>query len=364
MAIYKIFAEKDASLYTEDVEMNTGLDSILEFSSYSKLGNPFISRTLIQFPSDEISNTITNIISGSSYKAFLKLYQANLEGLDENIEIEILAASGSWSMGTGQYLDSPITKNGTSWKYRTNSGSISWATSSFSFGSTGSFGLYSGGGTWYTNPNFRSTKSVLFYSSNDIDVDVTNIVQAWDNNTILNDGFIIKQTNDVSLENVNTSNNHILKYFSRDTNTIYPPLLEFRWDDQIIETGSLQELNTLNSLISIYNNQSTYYSGSVARFKIGATPRYPVRVYQTSSIYSQNYFLPTSSQYAIKDSKTNEFVINFDENYTKLSVNNEGSYFNVYMNGLEPQRYYTILIKTTISGSTKIFDENLNFKVV
>jgi hypothetical protein len=34
------------------------------------------------------------------------------------------------------------------------------------------------------------------------------------------------------------------------------------------------------------------------------------------------------------------------------------------MNGLEPERYYTVLIKTIIDGETKIFDENLNFKVI
>jgi hypothetical protein len=36
----------------------------------------------------------------------------------------------------------------------------------------------------------------------------------------------------------------------------------------------------------------------------------------------------------------------------------------MYMNGLEPERYYTILIQTTINGSTIVFDNNYNFKVV
>ena len=33
------------------------------------------------------------------------------------------------------------------------------------------------------------------------------------------------------------------------------------------------------------------------------------------------------------------------------------------MNGLEPERYYALLFKTTISGSTYIFDDNYYFKV-
>jgi hypothetical protein len=68
--------------------------------------------------------------------------------------------------------------------------------------------------------------------------------------------------------------------------------------------------------------------------------------------------------YAIKDSKTNEYVIDFDSSYTKLSADERGSYFNVYMNGLEPERYYTVLLQMTIGNETKIFDEDLTFKVI
>jgi hypothetical protein len=34
------------------------------------------------------------------------------------------------------------------------------------------------------------------------------------------------------------------------------------------------------------------------------------------------------------------------------------------MNGLEPERYYKILIKTTIDGTTKIIDNDYYFKVI
>jgi hypothetical protein len=34
------------------------------------------------------------------------------------------------------------------------------------------------------------------------------------------------------------------------------------------------------------------------------------------------------------------------------------------MNGLEPERYYKLLFKTTIAGSTMILDEQYYFKVV
>jgi hypothetical protein len=34
------------------------------------------------------------------------------------------------------------------------------------------------------------------------------------------------------------------------------------------------------------------------------------------------------------------------------------------MNGLEPERYYTALIQITINGETRIFDTDLEFKVI
>ena len=62
--------------------------------------------------------------------------------------------------------------------------------------------------------------------------------------------------------------------------------------------------------------------------------------------------------------ETNEFVINFDTQYTQISSDSEGNYFDIYMNGLEPERYYAILIKTTIDSSTLILDEDYYFKVI
>jgi len=81
-------------------------------------------------------------------------------------------------------------------------------------------------------------------------------------------------------------------------------------------------------------------------------------------VYTDNYALPTSSYYAIKDLDTNEFVVDFDDNFTKISCDNSSNYFDVYMNGLEPERYYKILIKTTINGVVIVKDEDYYFKVI
>ena len=81
-------------------------------------------------------------------------------------------------------------------------------------------------------------------------------------------------------------------------------------------------------------------------------------------MYTTNYYLPTSSFYAIKDLDTNEFVIDFDTTYTQISADSESNFFTIYMNGLQPERYYQILVKTIIDGSTLILDDKNYFKVV
>jgi hypothetical protein len=61
---------------------------------------------------------------------------------------------------------------------------------------------------------------------------------------------------------------------------------------------------------------------------------------------------------------TNEFIFNFDDTYTKISADSSNSYFTIYMNGLEPERYYQILIKTVLNGETIILDDNYYFKII
>jgi hypothetical protein len=62
---------------------------------------------------------------------------------------------------------------------------------------------------------------------------------------------------------------------------------------------------------------------------------------------------------------TEEIVVDYDRIYTKISCDFQGNYFDVYMNGLEPERYYKLLFKTELlDGETVISDSNYYFKVI
>tara|TARA_R110001592_G_scaffold129132_2_gene341454 strand:+ start:6290 stop:7432 length:1143 start_codon:yes stop_codon:yes gene_type:complete len=377
MAIYKIFPEKDTTLYTEFPNKNTGLDQIIESSTYQSNAAAQVSRYLIKFPTSQITEMYTDKIVNGEYKAYLKNFNAVVTGLNLDQKLEFYPISGNWGMGTGRYNDSPIITNGSSWNWLDYSGSVEWPTSGFPSYVTASFSSsLEGGGNWYTGSNLTldpvtQSQTFSYSDTKDIFVDVTNTVETWysyslDNaNGFANEGFLVKQPSGSEFIN-NRANNTIFKFFSIDTNTIYPPQLEFRFNDYTFNTGSSNNtiLPQVESFISIYNNLGTYYSESIPRLRFAAMPKYPDRAFLTASLYTTNYFLPESqSLYAIKDTETNEFVIEFDNEYTRISSDATSSYFDLYCSGLEPERYYTILVKTSISGEVKVFDENIMFKV-
>jgi hypothetical protein len=398
MAIYKLFPTKDTTLYSAYPIMNTGLDAILETSNIIDIsGTPGVARYLIQFAQEEILDIYSNKIGNSSYDVYFKNFIADARGLNQNTFLEILPLAQSWNNGTGYTLDNPQEVDGASWVYSSYSGLNPWSQAGTYTNPTGSINYTSsfsnlyggaGGGNWfydasgslyvvagyvlpgYISPqlSFSGSANVPFglRSNKDIEANVSNISNAWINNTIPNYGFIVKLTSSLEFS-TNQNIQPIFKYYSVDTNTIYPPCLEFRWRDySTILTGSASSsiVNTVDLKMSLAENPGVFYPESINRFYINVSPLYPPRTYQTSSLFTNLNYLPTSSYYAIKDLDTNEFVVNFDDNYTQISSDINGNYFDVYMSGLEPERYYSILIKTNINGSTKIFNDDYYFKVI
>ena len=398
MAVYKIFPTQDTTLYCSNPSMNTGLDAILEVSNKLNLsGTPEVARYLVQFDQDEIIDIYSNKIGSSSYDIYFKNFIAEAKGLNQNTSLEILPLAQSWNNGTGYTLDNPQTTDGASWTYASYNGLNPWLpsgsytnqygfidyTSSFSNlcgGIGGGNWFYDGSGSLYValgyvalgyvfqDLSFNSLASSSFSlrDNKDIEVNVTNTVNAWSSSLIPNYGFIVKLTGSQEFN----SSEYIqpqFKYYSVDTNTIYPPCLEFRWRDyQSVLTGPLTGsiVTTSNIKMSLSQNSGVFYPTSINKFNVNVSPLYPNRVYQTSSLFTNLNYLPTSSYYAIKDLATNEFIVNFDNQYTQISSDSTGNYFSVYMSGLEPERYYKILIKTIINGSTLIFDDNYYFKVI
>ena len=369
MAVYKLFPTQDTTLYSMYPEMNTGLDEILEASlevGALTVPAPQASRFLIQFSSDEIIDVINSKISGSQWQSNLRCFVADVTSLNKDTTLIAYPVSQSWNMGTGRFGNSPETQNGASWIWRDYQGGIAWTTSSFAAGSTGSYSssVDPGGATWYVTQSLSGSQLFTYYGDKDINIGVTNITSKWYSSSIPNNGFIVKQQ-DEFINDEDTQPK--LKYFSIDTHTIYPPCLEFKWNDYTWNTGSstLSTIDTLPFVVTLENNPGTFYLDSINEFRVYSRPEYPSRIFTTASLYTQNYYLPEGqSSYAIKDMYTNEFVVDFDNTYTKISADETSCYFTIFMNGLEPERYYKILIKTIINGNTIILDDSYYFKII
>ena len=354
MAIYKLFPYKDTSLYSMYPSMNTGIDPINQISNlnFAVDSSPSVARTLIAFDNNEIQDVLNTKVTGT-WDANLKSFIATAQGIVEDSILEIFPIYDSWNQGTGTYLDQPITADGAAWNSPTLGGGAPWNIGGPSLGYTSSYNpTYSpaGGGSWYASSSDGSitypiTQSFGPRTEKDLNVVVTSMVNDWYSSSLNNNGFVIKWENAAEF-NTSKQVQPVMQYYSVDTNTIYPPELEIKWDDSTWNTGSstITELFQPNAFIELAENPGIFYSESINRFRLNCRPKYPARVWATSSLYTKQYYLPSGSAwYAIKDLDTNEYVVDFDSNYTRISADVSSSYFDVYMNGLEPERYYKIL---------------------
>ena len=387
MAIYKLFPYKDATLYSFYPNMNTGIDPITTISNLNiaVASNPQVARFLTEFVQSEIVDVIDNKISGSEWDVDFRAYIATAQGVVEATDISVHPLAQSWFNGTGTYLDVPQTTDGCNWNSPDfkNSG-VAWSSSgtdSTDHYVTSSFNSEfspQGGGAWYYSGSdgteYEVTQSFDTRSTKDLKVNAKTVCSLWysaslgvhASASLPNYGFITKWENSVEF-NTNTQIQPVMQFYSVDTNTIYPPQLEFKWRDyQSVLTGSATAsiVDTTNLVCSLAENPGIFTPESINRFRFNIAPKYPIKIYTTESQFTGTNYLPTASYYAIKDLDTNEYVIDYDTNFTQLSSDAHGNYFDVYMNGLEPERYYKVCVKTTVKGSTLVLDDNYYFKVV
>lgn len=371
MAVYRIFPDSDTFIYTEEIYGNAGLDEVIELGGYPVAGIGQTSRLLVKYGTTSIQNVINNKIGSNTFTASLHLSLASAYELPQSYSLYSYPIYDSWVNGVGKYGDIPVDKSGASWRYRDNgeSAKTSWTLEEFYVSMpdnvTGSYNsTYPGGGSWYTGSNgvnLEATSTYQLSQDHDLDIDITNAVKMHYSESISNNGYIVKLSDDLEF---NTTSSIRLKYYSADTNTIYPPYLEFKWDDSSYETGSLSVLSTEECFIDITNNRGKYVDEGKQRFRVKARPKYPSRSFSTASAYTTNYALPTASYWGIRDEFTEEMIVPFDTSHTKISCDSTGPFFDIFMDGLQPERYYRVLLKTELDGSTTVLDNNITFKVV
>ena len=367
MARYFIFPDKDSTLYEDKgvvsrKNLNTGKDEILQLEKgIISSTDVYNSRFLISFKTSDIQDVINTVINTNDFTASLKLYTTENFSLGQTQSIEVFPIAEQWSNGTGHSADQPQKTDGVSWEYKTDKNlNQKWTTSLYTAGTTGSWtGSNEGGGVWYTQSAWASNTNYDLVDNFDLTLDLTPAVVEHYSESISNYGFVVKrpESQERSLEALGT-----LNWFSRNTHTIYPPALEFKWDDSVYSTGSLTMIGEEFDL-NLKNNTEIYNRNSKKKFRLFARDRFPDRAFTTSSIYLTGNAIPSSSFYSIRDAYTEEIVMPFDE-YSKISHDSTGPYFDIDFQGIQPERYYRFLFKLKFNDRTEIVDDKYIFKVV
>ena len=363
--MHKFFTSSyDASIYLQQPDQNAGRDEILEVGKLYYGSTKDITRTLIKFDTGSLKSEIQTIGTGS-WNVFLVLRSANSEELPLEYSIYANAVSQSWTMGTGTKFDN-ITSDGVSWKYR--NGVDSWqdnvtaGTAVFATGTTGSANAE--GGTWYITGSATQSYN---YEPDDVRMNVTNIIHRWVSGSLPNNGFIVRHSIDAENDLLDYG---VLKFFSKETNTIYQPKLELVWDDSVFTTGSLSPITGSttsdaleNSKIVVTNLQKEYFHNTKTKIRVKGRDIYPAKSFGTTFEYDQSKHLPTSSYYQIEDYRTNEVIVPFGD-YSKLSCDSKSNYFYLDTNTYPINRTYRLKLKVEVDGISKIIDDKLIFDVI
>ena len=359
MAYYFLTASKDASVYLQQPDQNCGLDEVLEVSKVFYGNIKDVSRALLKFDIEPLSASIASgDVTMSS--AELVLRETESEELPLDFTINIHPISQSWEMGKGTRFDN-IETAGVTWNYREGDSSLRWVDvvnngiPVFFGTSTGSFA--GRGGVWYSDLSSTQTFS---YKTQDINANITSIVQSWLSGSIDNDGLIVKHTNAVEED---TNDYGILKFFSKETNTIHQPKVRIGWDDVSFTTGSLTELTSENIKVGIKNFKKEYRVNTTPKLRVVGRDLYPIKTFSSTAQYGNSKFLPTTSYYQIKDYHSDDVIVPFS-NYTKLSCDLTGNYFNLNLSNWEVDRVYKVEFKITIDGVDNFFDEDYTFGVI
>jgi len=385
---YFEFGKRDASIYSGGTtgSINTGLDEILEINKVvndnGTVGN--VSRVLIDFDLAYISQSIQDGKIPSTAKYYLNLFDATSEEVEAEQRLHVYMVSGSWKQGTGKLDHDPVTSDGVSYQYRDHEAKTPWVTGS----------ILTEGGAWFTasyasGQEYNVSASYdLTFDKKDVRADVTDLVKnfIYSSSIYPNNGFIVKREDSGSY-----GNNHAtasfdynsgqegdssrlgnLKYFSRETHTIYPPKLEVEWDDSSWSTGSLSPLTSTDlERLKVYfkNLRTEYKEKTITKLRIVGRELYPTTAFATTPAELDVKYLPSASAYySVRDAETEEVIIPFGSG-SRISCDSTSNFFNIQMDGLQAERNYRFCLKVVSgSGTTdeqiNFYDDNYEFRVV
>ena len=372
-----IYPENDATLYEAVPDTNTGLDEILEVGKRPSvnLDSSFgLSRSLIKFDMNEVSNTLSKYnVQIDDCKFVLQLYTTHAKNLPSNYTIDANAVAQNWINGTGTLNSSTTTDDGCTWN-RPETGSTSFWTGigdnvNQPFGSNLYIAGSGKGGSWLYDQNTPTGDSGGTHHHeefndrpSDINMDVTSTVKLWIDGSngiqVPNYGFILK----FSDLDETAAHGGFVRFFSRNTHTIYVPRLLMYFDKSSFSTGDLSPID-LDSYTIYTKLKKSYKDIEVSKIRIYGRDKYPQKSPTNLFPMQSIKHLPNNSLYTIIDAATDETIVPYDNNYTKISCDATSSFINLDVSGLMPERYYRLEFKIIDGFLEEYVSDKFYFKV-
>lgn len=342
---------QDASIYEEFTGRNAGHDEILEVGK-SAYGTKSI-RSLMQFDIATISQSLSDGIIPLDSTFELKMYVARADDLQIGQSIELNEVSRSWVEGSGYYYQNtnvPYTASRVSTTGYTENDGVTWRN------------RFSGSMWSVTGSEFSgvSLSSSIADPVTDMTFDVTSFVQDWVSGTVPNNGLVMKLPDVSELDDLNAGN---IRFFSRQTHTVYSPTITAKYNNQVYITGSISGSNVAQTLVTPRNLQPKYRRGDIVRVDLSVRDRYPLKTFDTVfSNFAGNQRLPQTSYYSIVDVQSNADIIPFDD-YSRINCDGSGSYFDFQVQGMYPGRFYKVKIKIVDPNYTRVLDVGHYFSI-
>ncbi len=347
MAIKRYFANADNTitnafkedLITRGTGSNMGQSDILEtFSIYAQQSAQSVelSRILLQFPISEITSDIAaKIVPNSGVSYYLKMSNVKHDlTLPKNYKLNVLAVSSSWQEGNGldmdNYTDLTYDKIGSNWVKSADS--TSWTTA---------------GGDYHSSPAYTAS---FDNGDEDLEVNVTTLVEQWLAGTKQNYGFGIHLSSSFEASSSTNPNGAVYsyytkKFFARSTDNFYSqPTLEARWDSS--EKDNRGNFYFSSSLAPAVENLNTLYMYNYIRGNLrdiaGDSDAIPVL-----NLYYSSGSTPEGTSLYFRDSSNNAV------NFLSASRESVGVYKAVFsVTGGAVNSTYPYLVDVwTMSGS-------------
>lgn len=226
MGIKRYVATKDSTitnafegnLTTRAVKANMGASDILEtFSIYAQATTSSMeaSRILVEFPVADIiaDRAAGDIPASGSVSFFINLSNApHGETTPKDFDLVITPVSSSWDEGYGLDMESYEDRGGVNW-LSASSGSL-WTTD---------------GGDYLDTPAYTAS---FVYGDEDLQLDISPLVEDWIASTIDNNGVGIKLG--PTFESSSTTSFFTKRFFGRRSEHFFKtPWIEARFDDSI-----------------------------------------------------------------------------------------------------------------------------------